>query len=397
MNDENKTYCRLAWCHTQILPNNEFRPCCRFLAEEIPQSYRSQDNTMSDVLQNQFIVDIRRQMLRGDKVAGCKKCYEEEEAQKNQSIRQLYNRNLYGLRDFRDAHESLLEFIELATDNTCNLKCLICSPVFSSKWNADAKELGWAIPSFRNSSKNLIEKLSKNFHSLKLIKLTGGEPLLIQEYSGLLDAIVAENYSRNITLNYSMNGTVFPNSETIELWKEFKCVEVSISLDGVEDSIEYSRFPLNWNSVAKNLEALLELSMSEEINLRIGIRPSVSIYNIFDLKTLLDFWLEKLIKIRGKAERQVNWFNPTHVQRPEHLSVTCLPSELKKEITKHYDDLPYDAFYSQAIRHIVSYMNSEDKFAQYWPQFISYTTKLDSLRKNSFLRVHPQFERYWHS
>ncbi len=146
INDKNKsTFCSLAWNHIQVLPGGNLRPCCRSLNDKIPKDFQHGIQNIEKIRNSDFIKNIRQKMLNGDSVDGCQKCYEEERAQKKQSIRQLYNK-AYGMAQRINYENPKIQFLEIATSNVCNLKCRICSPFFSTKWNEDAVEM--SIQSF---------------------------------------------------------------------------------------------------------------------------------------------------------------------------------------------------------------------------------------------------------
>ena len=71
----------------------------------------------------------------------------------------------------------------------------------------------------------------------------------------------------NVIVKYATNLSIFPNDETIELWKKFKKVILNVSIDGVGEKFEYVRWPLQWHQIDNNLKKLKQLKNQNDINL----------------------------------------------------------------------------------------------------------------------------------
>lgn len=382
------TFCSLAWNHLQVLPGGDLRPCCRFLTEEVPENFRNGLSNISEARNSEFIEQLRQRMLRGERIQGCKKCYEEEDSKKTHSIRQLYNK-AYGMAKKIDYNAPKLQFLEIATSNLCNLKCRICSPYFSSKWNEDADIL--SIPKYSPKKMKLASVFSEHLDDLELIKFTGGEPFLIADYSDFLAALVDRGLSHRIILNYSTNCSIQPSPKLVELWKKFKFVEVSVSLDGIGPVFEFGRFPLIWNTFDKNLNFLFDLRKSALLDLRIGARPSISIYNIFDTLNITDYWLHKISTYNVKHEKGLCWYNPTHVQVPSYFSIQNMPEKIKEQFKKLIEKRTYNDYVQTAHEHLVNYMCEKKMSDTEWSSFLEFNEKIDIKRKQNFFELFPIF------
>ena len=105
----------------------------------------------------------------------------------------------------------------------------MCGPWVSSKWLSDAKVVwGESFPveqfsgeEYRwyehpNAWQNLIDCLP----DLKVLHLTGGEPLLIPEMYKILNRIIDAGEAHHIRLIYNTNMTKIP-AELRDLWPQF--------------------------------------------------------------------------------------------------------------------------------------------------------------------------------
>ena len=61
-----------------------------------------------------------------------------------------------------------------------------------------------------------------------------------------LERCIAEGYSKNITIRYHTNGTVM-SPKILQLWEQFKAIDVCISMDSWGKKNDYIRYPGNWN------------------------------------------------------------------------------------------------------------------------------------------------------
>ena len=87
------TWCSLAWNHHFIGPGGRCKPCCRFKGQDVPSDNDLSHNDLEGLFNNEFMEDIRDKMMKGIRIPGCAKCYEEEDSKKSASLREIYNRN----------------------------------------------------------------------------------------------------------------------------------------------------------------------------------------------------------------------------------------------------------------------------------------------------------------
>lgn len=166
-------------------------------------------------------------------------------------------------------------FLELQLDRTCNGGCIVCGPHFSSYWQQELRDAGITVmdnPKVNNLNRILgIVDIQKS----RKINFLGGESFLTEEDTQLLGGI---DHPELVVLQYSTNGSVYPTKRRRDLWKKFKRVTISFSLDGVGDRFDYIRYPLKWQKVLDNFAR-----MRDEMpgNVVFTVVHTVNIFNLY--------------------------------------------------------------------------------------------------------------------
>jgi hypothetical protein len=116
------------------------------------------------------------------------------------------------------------------------------------------------------------------------IDIPGGEPFLsgVAEQKQLLAHYIQTGQAKDISIHYTTNVTIHPDSEWWDLWQHFKEIDMQLSIDGVGQRYEYIRYPADWNTVLKNVNQYLQQQTSRN-NLRLSVSHTVSAYNIYYL------------------------------------------------------------------------------------------------------------------
>ena len=175
------------------------------------------------------------------------------------------NAKTKGLRNEQDWHNSCNEDFEIdhANDeyqypvifdarwnNTCNSTCVYCNPRFSSKW-ASILNSHEQKPNKDNKDKIKTFFLERG-NRLKTVAMVGGEPLLINENSDLLD-FVPKHVKIDIITNFSTDVT---KSKVFEKLLQRQKVNWHISLENIGERYEYVRQGSKWQTFIENLETL---------------------------------------------------------------------------------------------------------------------------------------------
>ena len=406
--------CILPWMHLATLTDGSIPLCC--IAKPF-DGLNVNEQTISEIWNSDQYKTARKEMLANKKLPQCNHCWKEEASgiiSHRQNENNLWFRKL-GAEKVKDLVLSTnpdgsitnppLTF-DLRLGNTCNLQCVMCRPYDSSKWLSDAKKLAQALQTdakydWEYKSKidttrfewykrdKIWQDLEPMLKEVRHMIFAGGEPLLIKEHKKLLQKLVEYGHSKNIELRYHNNATVL-DDDVLELWTNFKDVELMLSIDAWGDKNYYVRYPALWPVVEANLERLDQTPD----NIEIKILASVHAMNIYDLPDFAVNLLEKNFKKVGqKAHSRL--FHAGTVHWPPYLCTQVLPSNVKDKITEKFDS--YDHHFTgnkdwPKIKAQIKFMNDVDS-SNLFPQFREYTQQIDKLRNLSFSNTFPEYAK----
>lgn len=268
--------CYAPWANVNISPQGTISPCCKFRTQFYSQTFNIQNDTLDEYRDSNFLEEVKRTLDQNIWPIGCQRCQLEEQ----NNIRSMRQNNN---KQWEETFEDSWTTASIAFGNTCNLKCITCNPYSSSKWYEEHKQIyNTDTKPVKFYKKNFVNTLVNNAPNLTHLDISGGEPFLsgVNEQKDLLDRYVKSGQSKNITLHYTSNATVFPDNEWWDVWKNFKQVEIQLSIDGVGAHNEYIRYPSNWDQTLANVNDFLN---SKTDNLKLSVSHTVSAYNIFYL------------------------------------------------------------------------------------------------------------------
>lgn len=281
-----ETKCAAFWHHTNIRSDNRVFPCCRF-----KDPVDTFNGDVSTILFSNSYENLRKQSSNNVPIAGCEKCYHEEQLGK-ESLRQKFNSKYH-------TEAISLEFLEIGFDNICNLTCDGCWAEFSSAWSV---KLNPTAP--KNSHIRSIEDITNLPSTINKILFLGGEPLMTNRHYKLLKLVVNPSVTDVV---YNTNGTFMLDIKTIELLNTFKSVEFIVSIDGFGELNEQVRSGSVW---ANTIGFLDQLQLH---NFKITIHTVIHKNNWYGLADLGSF-VKKL---------NVNWTTNV-LTYPKHLDIATV-------------------------------------------------------------------------
>jgi glutamate-1-semialdehyde 2,1-aminomutase len=176
-----------------------------------------------------------------------------------------------------------------------------------------AKELEWF------ESDVLWDQVISLIPNLKKVYMTGGEPTLIDHNFKFMQKCIDQE-RQDIILFFNTNCTNI-NKKFLSLVEQFDEININASLDGTGIVNDYIRAPSKWEQISSNIEKLAQLP-----NVKLGVTPTVQVYNLFNLVSILE-WVDELNQKYNK-DIFVDFLINVH---PYHLSVTVLPEELRNQ------------------------------------------------------------------
>jgi radical SAM protein with 4Fe4S-binding SPASM domain len=396
---EKSTFCILPWTHLHILPDAKVLPCC---VSPYAEPFGDVSKTTTRVIwNNDFFKRLRLNMLGGKKSETCRRCYELESC-KATSLRLQANEMLKDSFDvvkstYQDGSVPKFEmhYLDIRFSNICNLKCLGCSPMLSSKWYEDYEKLydkkidHSKILNANELSINLWEELEEQLPYVKRAYFAGGEPLLMDEHYRCLNYFI-EHKKTDVAISYNTNLSSLKNKnfDVLSYWKQFREIYLSISIDDIEGPGEYFRFGLKWDKLVANI-----LKVKRECpQVSIEITCTINLFNI-----------SRLPEIHGCLREldiiQEHNFYMNFLLDPHELTVNQLPEVIKVHTEKKLMD------YLESLTNLVPEKDWQKLIHDFKLQidfmkkksdqglqqkFLYRTRKLDKIRGNSFEKAYPE-------
>ena len=325
-------------------PDGRVGPCC-----QIKDYYLKP----SDVI---YATDRFSDLLTQQAPDACEICVQKEH-NNIPSLRQHFNEIL-------NTENDSIQYLDFRNTNECNLKCRYCGPHFSNKW-AEELEIRPATKKHKITTDSF---LSKN---ISHIYYTGGEPMMNGDHWQLLEQLVEKNYAKTITLDYNTNLTVlqYKNKNISQLWKQFKKVNLRVSIDAIGKPLEYIRSGSNWTSIEKNMQMALEME-----NVNLSLSPVITILNIWWIDKLYDYAQQRNIKI-----------NADILHGPDYLAVDVIPDDLKKLALDIVEKIQ---FKDTTILRVIQLINNNQN-KNLFLHTISHVMYLDKIRNEKLFDLLP--------
>jgi sulfatase maturation enzyme AslB (radical SAM superfamily) len=367
----------------EVTPMGTYRPCCLY-NESIPNLSVRNGHSIHDAQYSDYMKTLRQQFVNGEKPKGCNACWQEESVPNRMSKR---NASVYKVKTPTEFNEAAVVplFLDLKLGNICNLKCRICGSWSSSKWAQEEIDIAngnnpqaidqlkkgqWPrrIPSWWKSLEDALEHI-------EYLEFTGGEPFLISEHFDLLQVLVDKGYSKKIGIHYNTNGTIWP-VRGVDLWKQFKRVEIAFSIDDTGKRFEYQRHGSNWRETEEVVKTAYD-TWRENNNLALQICTTFNIQNAYYWPETED-WIGKqdIVSIHYNILQEPPMFNLRNL--PDHVKYTFAEKMLRNKL-------------DTKINGIIGFMNLPGQDMS--KDFIEKIKLHDSYRNEKFEDAHPEVWR----
>lgn len=359
MSCNSKTYCPWPFIGVSVQSNEQTLPCCQYMdgrhfTEGVP---------VEEARQNDHMKEVRQQMLNGERPAGCRQCFDEEDAG-------IHSMRQFGLHEHGYHKYGPIQLLDISFDNVCNLKCRMCSSAYSHKIFADEKLLYGETVSPKKYIKNKIYK-DVDLSFVKEITIIGGETFYSKEAENFFKMLLSTSSVEDLSFRISTNATVFPMESAKEVLKKCKSGNINLSIDAYGHLNSVIRSGANWNNIVEVMK-YYDTLIDENPNITINVHSVIQVYNVNVINELNDFI--KLNFPRFKSDIQM-------LQYPEFLSIKNLPKEYK-DLIKHTitDDK------------ILNYLNIEAD--DLFEHFYNYDKSLNEIRRESLKDTNPVLSEY---
>ena len=371
------SFCHSPWTNIDISPQGDLSPCCKFVHSTPPLNIKY--NTIDEYYNSSPLKETKESFKNRRWPAGCERCRIEEENNIESKRILDYTRwkNNYDTYQF-DSKNFITASV--AFGNTCNLTCITCNPQSSSRWNKEFTDIyNIDIEPNHFYKSGFVEDFLSATPNLIHIDIPGGEPFLsgIKEQKIMLQHWISSGKASDISIHYTTNVTLFPDKEWWEIWKQFKHVDIQLSIDGINERAEYIRYPSKWSDIITNTRQYIE-KLTTMPNLQISVSHTVSAYNIFYLDEFFT-WCNNIGLPRPWAGR---------VHNPPHMRPTVWPQAARKFIADHLISSDHPDVHTWA--QLMYKLNDEI----YFDEFKMRTQQHDQYRNLSFASTFPEMSQW---
>ena len=386
---DSQTFCPHMWLSATHSNGGFFKPCCVY------DSNNHENKWGLGFTNNQRYLDAQRKKLaNNEKPSECGRCfYYEEKGIKSLRTDTLdfdwwkpYADHINENTDMATGrYERDPVYFDLKLGNKCNLACRMCSPSDSSLIEKEIRkdptlfdynpvykqDIDFINQHYTDDRKiDMVFDAISNVEQLVELKFTGGEPFLNQRIPQFIDQCIDKGIADKIKIHFTSNLTTLPD-KILDKLSKFKYSNINVSMEGIESTYEYIRYPASWDKFSKNFDKLISSGVNYSVTY------TANNLSVVDMHRWLD-WITK---------KEVNWTaNP--VIDPSYYHVRILPLELKQEVNYHCRNMPLDIHTRSKVAGILNMMDQPSD-AQIWETFCKETKIKDKIRSQSIAKSIP--------
>jgi len=389
------------------------------------QNMNVNKQSLSDAWNSEYMVSVRERLINGQQVKDCGQCYRKERfgeysfrqranhdwADETKQILERYQS--YDI-EFQKANnfqkekmqmgkyivEDMPAYLDIRFGNLCNLKCRMCTGLYSKKFGEELESIANTDEKFRmlapDSAKvynfdwydnpNFWTELEQYMPHVKLLYLTGGEPTLVQGNYDFLQQLIDKGYAKNIGLVFNTNVTNFQD-RFLNIIGQFDHVTLNLSIDGIKGVQEYIRYPSKWKAITKNMDLLMSKIKECETEFDLVFTPTISILNVGSFHELIDWCYNFSV---NNTDNKVTWdMQPIFLHGPQfqdmihathdlrQFAYNNLTSVDKKQIS-HFTNLK--SFYDEVIYTLKERFEDEVEAQSFRKQLFKWNYSIDKNR-----------------
>ncbi len=411
-----KVFCDKPFNHNYIHTNGKMRLCCTTL-QDLPKDnnynlYDAGQDSIQDYWNSNRMKEIRRKMIAGEKIRDCAKCYEQEE-KSTESLRSIRGMNQFISDTLPDGtYTKKATTMQIQMGNICNLKCKMCSQMYSHMHGMETRDIGEQDPEWLHWVKEqganvnnwtnqlgvkqewyknpaikikLFKHISENITQLCVI---GGEPTLIPEFYELFEYCDEQGTlgDKEVVIVTNLTNT---NPRLTKWLPKLKGWTIWASVDGIGPRTEYIRYPSKWSKVLESLE-FYKQNMGENGN--ITLSPAVQLLNIDQLDDIVKWWIDWC---GGELNDRFGFTWLATVWYPLICNPNMAPREWRLQVAEKLSKYKFDENYDSIIKELRRDHHSSEKYRELQTAFVKYNDKQDQFRKvpNTWRALLPDLER----
>lgn len=386
------------WVHLNATPKGDVYPCC---SNDYTQPVgNTKEHTLKQIFNSPKMKELRLDMLNERKNKICDFCYKHEEAgphsfrnYSKEHFAKYFDEVVPTTHIDGTVDEFKMRYFDIRFSNICNFKCRTCGSEFSSQWgmemqkNFDPKHP--IVIHVDDNKGSVLEEVLTHIEHIDLAYFAGGEPLITDEHYTMLEEMIRLGRT-DITLRYNTNASniKYKKHDILDLWKHFKKIELSCSIDHYGERAEWLRKGTDWGKVESNLLTFRELDyVSFQMN---------TVFSIFNYPTIGEFY--QYLKEKNIVRRE-DWYHSLYLAvHPSYYCAKSLPQELKipaaEKALKWAENNDGDGTsLSRLVRDAVNFASDRNQWSEVREQFLQHTRSIDRIRDENFWQVFPELNK----
>jgi hypothetical protein len=396
--NDSKTFCMFPWVHLNATPKGDVYPCCS--NDYTKPVGNTKDNTLKEIFNSPKMKDLRLDMLNERKNNICDFCYKHEEAgphsfrnYSKEHFSKHFDEVVPTTQEDGTVDEFKMRYFDIRFSNICNFKCRTCGSEFSSQWGAEMQKnfdpKHPIVIHVDDGKGSVLEEVLTHIEHIDLAYFAGGEPLITDEHYTMLEEMIRLGRT-DITLRYNTNASniKYKKHDILDLWKHFKKIELSCSIDHYGERAEWLRSGTDWGKVESNLLTFRELDyVSFQMN---------TVFSIFNYSTIGEFY--QYLKDKNIVRRE-DWYHSLYLAvHPNYYCAKSLPKELKipaaeKALAWAKANEGDGTSLSRLITDAVNFASDQDQWQDYRKEFLQHTASMDRIRDENFWQVFPELNK----
>ena len=383
-------FCLAKWEQVTLhLHNGTTHSCYHPMVHKIPLKEVKRNCTA--IHNTKFKKQQRKAMLEGKRPDECSFCWNLEDNSNKYSDRHyksgvLFSKNFDKIKNSNWKDDYNPSYVEVSFSNKCNLACGYCGPLTSSRYLKEVQKYGPYKVFYRgvelghhdlDTNKNKIydksevnpyvdafwEWLPELYKTLTNLRITGGEPLIVEDTYKMLDYALQhpkDDLELSVNSNMSIPKVYFDKFVTYldkmkgtPLYKNFV---LYTSCESVGKKAEYIRFGLDFNRFVSNVEYVLD-----NFDIKVSF---MSTYNVLSISSFNDF-IKLVVEWKKKYGRDRIYVDTPYLELPSFMGPRIMDETyLKEHLQSHLSLMERSDCFGESelnrIRQIIDYANKKN-------------------------------------
>lgn len=409
-----KKFCCFPWTDPYLDPTGNYAVCCQ-IDHATNRDTINVTQPFESFWNSPYVKQVRQAFMQGSPLPQCRACWADEDRGKI-SMRQRRNERHLGRLDPEHTDDDVQALLSrtmddghfhgqplafmIAVGDTCQLRCVHCSPTYSRAIVKDYEKLGWA-QNFKNRrdadvfqikldqktmDQHVYAMIEPYLPGIQWLQITGGEFSMNRHTLRFFQHCVDTGHAAHIKLLLTSNA-VNIKPDLLRVLESFQFVMFNLSVDGHGELDEYIRWPTSWRKKESIIREVVD-RFPESF-----IAATVMSLNVNMLEPLIDWIMVNDYK---------SSFNS--LQQPENLSIKHIPQASREHaigylesLIRMLDSQParttdlYDrrSHLSHTLQGIVTYLKTTEQDPAIWQQCQNVIRSYDSIRSKPLHRINP--------